>query len=82
MYAMLLYPGILKKVQEEIDSVMDPGRLPEPSDRQNLPYVESAWKESLRWHVSVPLGTHTYSTKSWLDTEAMGSYSARVGRGR
>jgi len=55
MYAMLLYPGILKKVQEEIDSVVDPGRLPEPSDRQNLPYVESAWKESLRWHVSVPL---------------------------
>ena len=56
MLAMMLHPDILKKAQEEVDSVVGSGRLPEPSDRQNLPYAEGAWKESLRWHASVAFG--------------------------
>lgn len=53
---MLLHPEVLRKVQEELDSVVGPGRLPSAEDRSKLVYTEAAWKESLRWHVTVSLG--------------------------
>ncbi|KAK0447013.1 cytochrome P450 [Desarmillaria tabescens] len=46
--AMVMYPDILKRAQEEIDPVI--GR-----DRQSLPYVDAVMSEVWRWGVPVPL---------------------------
>ncbi|KAI0770513.1 cytochrome P450 [Fomes fomentarius] len=54
--AMSLHPEVQKKAQEELDRVVGPTRLPKYADRKNLPYVNAIVKETLRWHVVVPLG--------------------------
>ncbi|PVF91243.1 cytochrome P450 [Serendipita vermifera] len=56
LLAMLLFPAIAQKVQDEISSVVGDERVPNVSDRANLPYTEAVWKESLRWNPSVPFG--------------------------
>ena len=54
---MTLHPDVLKKAQNEIDSVVGNDRLPDYADRQNLPYVDALVKEVLRWNSVVPIGT-------------------------
>ncbi|KAG5734865.1 O-methylsterigmatocystin oxidoreductase [Termitomyces sp. T112] len=61
IFAMLLYPECQIKAQEEIDRVIGSGRLPEFSDRESLPYVESVLQETQRWHPTVPMGVPHYS---------------------
>ena len=53
---MILYPHVLKKAQQEIDSVVGPDRLPTFADRVNLPYVNALCQELLRWIPIGPLG--------------------------
>ena len=53
---MVLYPEVQKKAQEEIDAVMGPNRLPDFQDRPSLPYINAIVKESMRWHLVLPLG--------------------------
>jgi hypothetical protein len=57
MAAMLLYPDVQAKAQAELDVVVGSDRLPDHSDRDNLPYVNSVILETLRWKVAVPTGT-------------------------
>lgn len=47
--AMILYPDVQAKAQEEIDRVIGTERMPGWNDRDNLPYVRSCVKETLRW---------------------------------
>lgn len=54
--AMIIWPEVQKEVQAEIDSVVGPDRLPTIDDYENLPYVRSCIKESLRWMPTVILG--------------------------
>lgn len=54
--AMILYPEIQRKAQEEISSVIGDERLPVYEDRANLPYVNALVKELMRWHNVAPLG--------------------------
>jgi len=54
--AMLLFPEVQKKAQDEIDSVVGSGRLPTFADRPYLPYVNAVVSEALRWHSVAPLG--------------------------
>ena len=54
--AMNLHPDVQKKAQAELDAVVGPNRLPELSDRDQLPYVTAIVKETLRWYPAVPLG--------------------------
>ena len=54
--AMTLYPEVQIKAQEEIDRVVGQDRLPDLSDRENLPYIEGVFMETLRWKPVVPLG--------------------------
>ena len=54
--AMALYPEVQKKAQAEIDTVVGQNRLPDFEDRPSLPYINAVVKESLRWHLVVPLG--------------------------
>ncbi|KAL9563002.1 hypothetical protein ACKAV7_012744 [Fusarium commune] len=60
--AMILYPDVQKKAQEEIDRVIGNERLPNCSDRPSLPYVNAIVKEVLRWHPVVPMGLPHTST--------------------
>lgn len=53
--AMLLYPGVQKKAQKELDDVLDGGTLPSFDDRRNLPYIGALCQEVLRWHPAVPI---------------------------
>ncbi len=45
---MLKYPEIQRRAQEEVDSVVGRGRLPEFSDIEQLTYVAAVMKEVLR----------------------------------
>ena len=59
---MVLYPHVLERAQEEIDGLLGGERLPQYSDRPNLPYVSAVFKEIVRWRPPTPLGS------SWLPT--------------
>ena len=56
LLAMVLYPDVLKKAQEEIDSVVGRDRMPTFEDQSSLPYLDALLKETFRWRVGVPLG--------------------------
>jgi Cytochrome P450 len=46
---MILYPECQKRAREEIDAVVGLDRLPELSDRESLPYLESVVQEAFRY---------------------------------
>ena len=46
---MVLHPGIVRKAQEELDSVVGSDRLPQLGDREKLPYIECIVQETLRY---------------------------------
>ncbi|MED6224934.1 hypothetical protein PIB30_088977, partial [Stylosanthes scabra] len=52
---LINHPKIMLKVREEIDTVIGKNRLVEESDIQNLPYLQSIVKETLRLHPTGPL---------------------------
>ncbi|KAG6809378.1 hypothetical protein H0H92_000479 [Tricholoma furcatifolium] len=54
--AILLYPEVQVKAQEELDRVLGHSRLPDFSDRIDLPYISAIVKEVLRWSPVAPLG--------------------------
>ena len=53
---MVLYPDIQEKARKELDNVVGRDRLPDFSDRLNLPYIEALYTEVLRWHPTAPQG--------------------------
>ena len=56
MLAMVQYPDVARKAQEEIDSVLKGSRLPTLDDRPMLPYLDALMSEVMRWTAPVPLG--------------------------
>ncbi|KAK2053880.1 cytochrome P450 [Colletotrichum caudatum] len=54
--AMMLFPDVQKRAQEEIDTIIGRDTLPQPADRDRLPYVSALVKETLRWFPVAPLG--------------------------
>ena len=52
---MVLNPQAMKKAQDELDRVVGEDRLPEFSDRANLPYIDAVVKELLRWNPPFPI---------------------------
>ncbi|PCH38773.1 cytochrome P450 [Wolfiporia cocos MD-104 SS10] len=55
LLAMVVYPDVLAKAQQEMDRVIGAERLPDLEDRDNLPYLECILKETYRWRVVNPL---------------------------
>ncbi|KAF4982478.1 hypothetical protein FZEAL_1903 [Fusarium zealandicum] len=55
--AMIVFPDVQRKAQEEIDNVIGSARLPVFQDREKLPYVNALLQETLRWMPVVPVGT-------------------------
>ncbi|KAH7012853.1 cytochrome P450 [Ilyonectria destructans] len=47
--AMMLFPDVQRKAQQEIDSVVGTERIPSIDDFENLPYIRQTVKEALRW---------------------------------
>ncbi|KAI0521821.1 cytochrome protein [Xylaria bambusicola] len=54
--AMILFPDVQRKAQDEIDRVVGTHRLPTFDDRKSLPYIEALLTEAWRWHSVGPLG--------------------------
>lgn len=50
LLAMILFPEVQRKAQDEIDSIVGSSRLPTFADRGSLPYVNAVVKEALRWN--------------------------------
>jgi cytochrome P450 len=61
--AMVLFPDAQRKAQAELDEVVGLDRLPEFSDRENLPYINALCKEASRWSPVLPLGIPHRVTK-------------------
>ncbi|VUC20426.1 unnamed protein product [Clonostachys rosea] len=58
--AMLKFPKVQHKAQNEIDNITSQNRLPYFDDRPKLPYINAVVKEILRWFPVTPLGmSHT-----------------------
>ncbi|KAL7925639.1 cytochrome P450 [Trichoderma austrokoningii] len=57
--AMILFPEVQKKAQEEIDDIIgtNPNRLPQFEDQEQLPYVSAVVKELMRWFSVLPIPT-------------------------
>ncbi|KAH6917898.1 cytochrome P450 98A3 [Coprinopsis sp. MPI-PUGE-AT-0042] len=54
--ALGMHPEVQRKAQEELDRVVGTDRLPQMSDKENLPYINAIVKEAGRWHTVLPLG--------------------------
>ncbi|KAI1745050.1 cytochrome protein [Xylaria scruposa] len=54
-FAMILFPEVQRKAQEEIDQVIGNSRLPTYSDKESLPYINAVLTEAWRWHTVVPM---------------------------
>jgi cytochrome P450 len=54
--AMIIWPDIQKKAQDELDSVIGRDRLPTFEDRPRLPFVDAVYKETMRWRPVTPVG--------------------------
>lgn len=62
---MLENPEVQRRAQEELDNVLEPGRLPEFGDEGRLPYVTAVVKEAMRVHPVAPMAIpHLYSGKA------------------
>jgi hypothetical protein len=66
--AMLLYPDVQAKAQAEVDRVVGSDRLPDFSDRPNLPYIEAMVQETLRWYSVGPICfPHKVTEDDWYN---------------
>ncbi len=53
---MVVFPGVLKKAQEEIDRVVGAERMPTMDDEPKMQYIRGCVKESMRWMPTNILG--------------------------
>ncbi|THV00614.1 cytochrome P450, partial [Dendrothele bispora CBS 962.96] len=56
IFAVLHYPQVLEKAQQELDRIVGKSRLPSFADFKSLPYIRAIVKETLRWRPVAPLG--------------------------
>jgi cytochrome P450 len=68
--AMLVFPEVQKKAQEQIDKVVGSDRLPTMEDESNLQYIRGCVKETLRWMPTTILGAVPHAVTK--DDEYMG----------
>jgi cytochrome P450 len=54
--AMVLFPYVQRKAQEEPDRAIGTSRLPTMRDREHLLYLAAIQKEVSRWHTTAPGG--------------------------
>ena len=54
--AMILYPNVMRKAQDELDTVVGRDRAPAFDDIPELTYIQAVLRELLRWKPVIPLG--------------------------
>ncbi|KAF0893551.1 hypothetical protein E2562_026967 [Oryza meyeriana var. granulata] len=59
---LMNHPEALRKVREEIDGVVGPDRIAGEADLARLPYLQAAYKETLRLRPAAPIA-HRQSTE-------------------
>ena len=52
---MLANPEVQRRAQAELDSALEPGRLPEYGDEERLPYITAIMKETMRLYPVAPM---------------------------
>ncbi|KAF7980673.1 hypothetical protein HWV62_37101 [Athelia sp. TMB] len=52
--AMVKYPEVQEKAQQELDTVLGPNQIPSFADKESLPYLSAIVTECLRWKVLLP----------------------------
>ncbi|TFK20661.1 cytochrome P450 [Coprinopsis marcescibilis] len=60
MLALVKNPEIVKKAQQQLDSVIQSGHLPDFHDEPLLPYITAIAKEALRWREVLPISVPHY----------------------
>ncbi|CAM6060926.1 unnamed protein product, partial [Sphagnum tenellum] len=60
---LIRHPQILKRAQEELDTIVGTTRLVLPSDLPNLPYLQAIIKENFRLHPALPLAVPHFNSK-------------------
>jgi cytochrome P450 len=69
MLAMVTYPDVQKRAQEELDSVVGRTRIPTFAELPHLPYIRAMVKEALRWRPVGPFGVLHLSTEDdWYNS--------------
>ncbi|KAG9464706.1 hypothetical protein GDO78_019489, partial [Eleutherodactylus coqui] len=63
---MMKYPEVQKKVQKEIHSVLESGRLPQFEDRNAMPYTHAVIHEVQRFANLLPNVPHATSTDTYF----------------
>lgn len=58
--AMLHYPEVMHKAQNELDAVVGRERAPTFKDKAHLPYIRAVIREILRWRPIAPLGERSH----------------------
>jgi hypothetical protein len=58
--ACILYPQVMKKAQDELDSVVGVHRLPDFEDFDSLPYIQALIRECLRLVEVIFVSYHLY----------------------
>jgi len=56
MLAMIAYPEVQKKCQEELDRIIGRTRMPTLKDKESLPYMRATLRELFRWRAVGPFG--------------------------
>jgi len=54
VFLMITHPDVQRKAQEELDEVVGRNRLPDPDDKESLPYMRALIKEVLRIYPILP----------------------------
>ncbi len=69
--AMIQFPEVQQRAQEEIDRVIGSERLPNFSDREDLPYLDCVLKELQRWTVPTPVGKQVLASLGVKPSDSM-----------
>ncbi|KAJ7459348.1 cytochrome P450 [Mycena latifolia] len=60
---MVVHPDVQTQAQQELDLLLNNSRLPTMEIRPSLPYLNAVIKETLRWHVTLPLAIARHADK-------------------
>ncbi|EIN08308.1 cytochrome P450, partial [Punctularia strigosozonata HHB-11173 SS5] len=69
------HPEVQRKLHDEMDSVVGVGRVPNPNDFQNLPYLQATMRETHRFRPVFPIGIPHYT----LEDVIYGKYTIPKG---